>query len=80
MAPLTLSPWGTLALVGRNFPETGQLCSGRPECPSATTKIRLTQFTFAPDGTITGELDLLPAGSEAVSICSPLTSEFTGLP
>lgn len=57
-----------------------QLCSGRTECPLAQTKIRLTQFTFAADGHITGEVDLLPANSVAQSICSPLGSVFTGLP
>lgn len=59
---------------------TGQLCSGRPECPAAETKIRLTQFTFDPAGTITGEVDLLPPDSRAASVCSPLSSVFTGLP
>ena len=57
-----------------------QLCSGRPECPATQSKIRLTQFTFAADGSITGEIDLLPAGSIAQSICSPLNTVFTGLP
>jgi hypothetical protein len=61
-------------------PKAGTLCSGRPECPSAETKIRLTQFTFAADGSITGEIDLLPAGSEAVVICRPMGSVFPGLP
>jgi hypothetical protein len=57
-----------------------QLCSGRTECPLAQTKIRLTQFTFAADGHITGEVDLLPANSVAQAICSPLGSVFTPLP
>jgi hypothetical protein len=60
--------------------KTGQLCSGRPECPGAMTKIRLTQFTFAVNGTISSEIDLLPPGSEAESLCRPLSSVFTGLP
>ena len=57
-----------------------QLCSGRLECPLAHTKIRLTQFTFGVDGHITGQVDLLPAGSEAQVICSPLGNVFTPLP
>lgn len=61
-------------------PRTGQLCSGRPECPRAETSIRLTQFTFAPDGSIAGETDLLPAGSEAATICDRLRTVFPGLP
>ena len=59
---------------------TGRLCSGRPECPGTETKIRLTRFTFAPDGSITGEIDLLPADSKAETICDRLTSVFDGLP
>jgi hypothetical protein len=43
--------------------KTPQLCSGTPDCPGAETKLRLTQFTFAPDGHIKG----------ARSIFSPLT-------
>jgi len=61
-------------------PKLQQLCSGTPECPATQSKIRLTQFTFAADGSITGEIDLLPAGSIAQSICSPLNTVFTGLP
>jgi hypothetical protein len=57
-----------------------QLCSGRPECPTTQIKVRLTQFTFGVDGSITGEVDLLPANSVAQAICSPLTVVFTGLP
>jgi len=57
-----------------------QLCSGSPACPSTQSKIRLTQFTFAADGSITGEVDLLPANSVAQTICSPLNVVFTGLP
>lgn len=61
-------------------PKLQQLCSGTPECPATQSKIRLTQFTFAADGSITGEIDLLPAGSIAQAICSPLNTVFTGLP
>jgi hypothetical protein len=61
-------------------PRTGRLCSGRPECPSASTDIRLTKFTFAADGSISGETDLLPAGSQAVTICDRLDVVFPGLP
>ena len=57
-----------------------QLCGGRPECPTTQIKIRLTQFTFAADGRITGEVDLFPANSVAQTICSPLNVVFTGLP
>jgi hypothetical protein len=60
--------------------KTPQLCSGTPDCPGAETKLRLTQFTFAPDGHITGEVDLLPANSEATLACSPLIVAFPGLP
>jgi hypothetical protein len=60
--------------------KTGQLCSGRPECPLVQTKIQLTQFTFAPDGSITGEDPLLPAGSLALVTCAPQSALFTGLP
>jgi len=59
---------------------SGQLCSGRPECPRAETRIRLTQFTFAPDGSIVGETDRLPAGSEAVTLCERLSTVFPSLP
>jgi hypothetical protein len=57
-----------------------QLCSGRTECPLSRTKLRLTQFTFAADGHITSQVDLLPAGSEAQVICSPLGNVFAPLP
>jgi len=58
--------------------QTGRLCSGTTDCPGTETKLRLTQFTFAADGSITGEVDLLPAGSRAESTCQRLT--FPSLP
>jgi hypothetical protein len=58
--------------------KTGQLCSGTLACPGTETKIRLTQFTFAPGGSITGEVDLLPVGSRAESSCERL--DFPSLP
>jgi hypothetical protein len=61
-------------------PKTGQLCSGTPACPTAETRIRLTQFVFAPNGSITDEIDLLPAGSLAESLCHRLNAVFPGLP
>jgi hypothetical protein len=61
-------------------PKTGQLCSGSPECPTTKTDIRLTRFTFASDGSITGETDLLPAGAQAVTMCERLSAVFPALP
>lgn len=58
----------------------GQLCSGAAQCPGTATDVRITQFVFASDGAITGETDLLPAGSQAVTTCSRLTVVFPGLP
>jgi len=59
---------------------SGQLCSGRSECPNTETKIRITQFTFTPDGSIAGEVDLLPPGSTMQILCEPLSKSFPGLP
>jgi len=58
----------------------GELCSGAPQCPGTATDLRLTKFVFAPDGTITGEIDLLPPGSQGVTTCNRLTVVFPGLP
>jgi Acetyltransferase (GNAT) family len=54
----------------------GELCSGAPECPGAATDVRLTQFVFAPDGTISGETDLLPPNSQAITTCTRLFPDF----
>ena len=56
-----------------------QLCSGKAECFDTQTRIRLTQFTFDPNATITGEIDLIPAESLAETVCNRLSTAFPGL-
>lgn len=61
-------------------PKAGELCSGTDDCPGTETKLRLTQFTFGVDGSITGEVDLLPPPARATISCSRLSAEFPDVP
>lgn len=63
-------------------PKAGELCSGTgtDACLGTETKLRLTQFTFGVDGSIVGEVDLLPPPARASLSCSRLSSEFPDLP
>ena len=50
--------------------QLGELCSGTPQCPGTASDVRITQFVFAPDGTISGETDLLPPNSQSITTCN----------
>ena len=70
----------TLALTS-----TGQLCSGRSECPNQKTMVSLAKYVFEQndvDSDIVGVTYLLPPGTSANTLCNRLSSGagFPALP
>jgi hypothetical protein len=56
---------------------SGQLCTGRSECPGQTTTISLGKYVFEqndPDADIVGINYLLPPGTPANTLCNRLSS------